>query len=173
MKNKRHDKIIEIIASHVVETQDQLAMYLRQAGYDVTQATISRDIRKMKLTKQVTEDGRQKYVYTTADSSAMQEKYVSVLKAGYVSMDVAQNLLVIKTVSGMAMALATAIDALQFKQIVGCIAGDDTIMCAVRTIDDTVILMSKLKKIIDETEDKDDIKDKSEGPTRRKARVTG
>ena len=57
MKNKRHDKIIEIIASHVVETQDQLAMYLRQAGYDVTQATISRDIRKMKLTKQVTEDG--------------------------------------------------------------------------------------------------------------------
>ena len=133
MKNKRHDKIIEIIASHVVETQDQLAMYLRQAGYDVTQATISRDIRKMKLTKQVTEDGRQKYVYTTADSSAMQEKYVSVLKAGFVSMDVAQNILVIKTVSGMAMALATAIDALKFKEIVGCIAGDDTIMIAIKT----------------------------------------
>ena len=115
MKNKRHDKIIEIIASHVVETQEQLVMYLRLAGYDVTQATVSRDIRKLKLTKQVTEDGRQKYVYTTADSSAMQEKYVSVLKAGFVSMDVAQNILVIKTVSGMAMALATAIDALQFK----------------------------------------------------------
>ena len=144
MKNKRHDKIIEIIASHVVETQDQLAMYLRQAGFDVTQATISRDIRKMKLTKQVTEDGRQKYVYTTADSSAMQEKYVSVLKAGFVSMDVAQNILVIKTVSGMAMALATAIDALKFKEIVGCIAGDDTIMIAIKTNEDAQKVMDTL-----------------------------
>ena len=150
MKNKRHDKIIEIIASHVVETQDQLAMYLRQAGYDVTQATISRDIRKMKLTKQVTEDGRQKYVYTTADSSAMQEKYVSVLKAGYVSMDVAQNLLVIKTVSGMAMALATAIDALQFKQIVGCIAGDDTIMIAIKTNEEAIEVMNTLRDMMRE-----------------------
>ncbi|RKM63453.1 arginine repressor [Butyrivibrio sp. XB500-5] len=150
MKNKRHDKIIEIIASHVVETQDQLAMYLRQAGFDVTQATISRDIRKMKLTKQVTEDGRQKYVYTTADSSAMQEKYVSVLKAGFVSMDVAQNILVIKTVSGMAMALATAIDALKFKEIVGCIAGDDTIMIAIKTNEDAQKVMDTLHDMMQE-----------------------
>lgn len=150
MKNKRHDKIIEIIASHVVETQDQLAMYLRQAGYDVTQATISRDIRKMKLTKQVTEDGRQKYVYTTADSSAMQEKYVSVLKAGFVSMDVAQNILVIKTVSGMAMALATAIDALKFKEIVGCIASDDTIMIAIKTNEEAQKVMDTLHDMMQE-----------------------
>ena len=150
MKNKRHDKIIEIIASHVVETQDQLAMYLRQVGYDVTQATISRDIRKMKLTKQVTEDGRQKYVYTTADSSAMQEKYVSVLKAGFVSMDVAQNILVIKTVSGMAMALATAIDALKFKEIVGCIAGDDTIMIAIKTNEEAQKVMDTLHDMMQE-----------------------
>ncbi|SFU91377.1 arginine repressor [Butyrivibrio sp. INlla21] len=150
MKNKRHDKIIEIIASHVVETQDQLAMYLRQAGFDVTQATISRDIRKMKLTKQVTEDGRQKYVYTTADSSAMQEKYVSVLKAGFVSMDVAQNILVIKTVSGMAMALATAIDALKFKEIVGCIAGDDTIMIAIKTNEEAQKVMDTLHDMMQE-----------------------
>ena len=150
MKNKRHDKIIEIIASHVVETQDQLAMYLRQAGFDVTQATISRDIRKMKLTKQVTEDGRQKYVYTTADSSAMQEKYVSVLKAGFVSMDVAQNILVIKTVSGMAMALATAIDALKFKEIIGCIAGDDTIMIAIKTNEEAQKVMDTLHDMMQE-----------------------
>ena len=133
MKNKRHDKIIEIIAQHVVETQEQLVTYLRQAGFDITQATVSRDIRKLKLSKQITEDGRQKYVYSSADPETMQEKYVSVLKAGFVSMDVAQNMLVIKTVSGMAMALATAIDALKFKEIVGCIAGDDTIMIAIKT----------------------------------------
>ena len=133
MKKNRHDKIIEIINNHVVETQEQLASLLKEAGYEVTQATVSRDIRQMKLTKQVIEDGRQKYVYFTADPEVMHDKYVNVLKAGFVSMDIAQNLLVIKTVSGMAMALATAIDALELPQIVGCIAGDDTIFAATKS----------------------------------------
>lgn len=148
MKRNRHDKIIEIIASNVVETQEQLAALLKEAGYDVTQATVSRDIRQMKLAKQATEDGKYKYVYTTADSDVMQDKYVSVLRAGYVSMDVAQNLLVIKTVSGMAMALATAIDALDFPQIVGCIAGDDTIMIAIKTSEEAVEVMEELRSLM-------------------------
>ncbi|MBO6241463.1 MAG: arginine repressor [Butyrivibrio sp.] len=148
MKRNRHDKIIEIIASNVVETQEQLAALLKEAGYDVTQATVSRDIRQMKLTKQATEDGKYKYVYTTADSDVMQDKYVSVLKAGFVSMDVAQNLLVIKTVSGMAMALATAIDALDFPQIIGCIAGDDTIMIAIKTSEEAVETMEELRSLM-------------------------
>ncbi len=148
MKRNRHDKIIEIIAKNVVETQEQLACLLKEAGYDVTQATVSRDIRQMKLSKQVTEDGRQKYVYSTADSEAMQDKYVSVLKAGFASMDVAQNILVIKTVSGMAMALAAAIDAIEFPEIVGCIAGDDTIMIAIKTNDEAVMLMEKLREMM-------------------------
>ncbi len=151
MKRNRHDKIIEIIAKNVVETQEQLACLLKQAGYDVTQATVSRDIRQMKLTKQVTEDGRQKYVYTTADSDVMQDKYVSVLKAGYLSMDTAQNLIVVRTVSGMAMALATAIDALDFPQVLGCIAGDDTIMVALKTNEDAVEVMEHMQKMIKET----------------------
>jgi transcriptional regulator of arginine metabolism len=148
MKRNRHDKIIEIIATNVVETQEQLAALLKDAGYDVTQATVSRDIRQMKLTKQATEDGRYKYVYTTADSDVMQDKYVSVLKAGYVSMDVAQNLLVIKTVSGMAMALATAIDALDFPQVVGCIAGDDTIMIAIKSNEEAKEVMEELRSLM-------------------------
>ena len=148
MKRNRHDKIIEIIASNVVETQEQLAALLKEAGYDVTQATVSRDIRQMKLAKQATEDGKYKYVYTTADSDVMQDKYVSVLRAGYVSMDVAQNLLVIKTVSGMAMALAAAIDALDFPQIVGCIAGDDTIMIAIKTSEEAVEIMEELRTLM-------------------------
>ena len=148
MKRNRHDKIIEIIASNVVETQQQLAALLKEAGYDVTQATVSRDIRQMKLAKQATEDGKYKYVYTTADSDVMQDKYVSVLRAGYVSMDVAQNLLVIKTVSGMAMALAAAIDALDFPQIVGCIAGDDTIMIAIKTSEEAVEVMEELRSLM-------------------------
>ena len=149
MKRNRHDKIIEIIAKNVVETQEQLACLLKESGYDVTQATVSRDIRQMKLTKQVTEDGRQKYVYTTADADVMQDKYVSVLKAGYQSMDVAENLIVIKTVSGMAMALATAIDALEIPQIVGCIAGDDTIFVAIKTNEDALNVMKEFKGMIE------------------------
>ena len=118
MKKNRHDKIIEIINNHVVETQEQLAALLKDEGYDVTQATVSRDIRQMKLTKQVTPDGRQKYVYTTADPEVMHDKYVRILKAGFVSMDLAQNLLVVRTVSGMAMALAAAIDSLEMVLLV-------------------------------------------------------
>jgi len=102
----------------------------------------------MKLTKQVTEDGKQKYVYTTADSDVMQDKYVSVLRAGFLSMDVAQNFLVVKTVSGMAMALATAIDALEFPQIVGCIAGDDTIMVAIKTNEEAVEVMEEIRDLM-------------------------
>ena len=150
MKKNRHDKIIEIIARNVVETQEQLAALLKDAGYDVTQATVSRDIRQMKLTKQVTEDGKSKYVYTTADSDVMQDKYVSVLKAGFVSMDLAQNILVMKTVSGMAMALAAALDALNFPQIVGCIAGDDSIMIAIKTNEEAVEIMEEIQNLMNE-----------------------
>ena len=149
MKKNRHDKIIEIINNHVVETQDQLACLLKQAGYDVTQATVSRDIRQMKLTKQVIEDGRQKYVYTTADPEVMHDKYVNVLKAGFVSMDVAQNILVIKTISGMAMALAAAIDALDMPEVVGCIAGDDTIMMAIKTNEEALEVMKYFEKLLE------------------------
>ena len=148
MKKNRHDKIIELIARHEVETQEQLANLLRDEGYDVTQATVSRDIRQMKLSKQVTEDGRQKYVYSTADSEAMQDKYVSVLKAGFVKMDVAQNLLVIKTVSGMAMALAAAIDAIDMPEVVGCIAGDDTIMIAIKSNEEALKAMDKFREML-------------------------
>ncbi len=149
MKKNRHDKIIEIINNHVVETQEQLACLLKEAGYDVTQATVSRDIRQMKLTKQVIEDGRQKYVYTTADPEVMHDKYVNVLRAGFVSMDLAQNILVIRTVSGMAMALAAAIDALEIQQVVGCIAGDDTIFVAIKSVEDGQAVMDEFMTMLD------------------------
>ncbi|MBE5824669.1 MAG: arginine repressor [Butyrivibrio sp.] len=148
MKKNRHDKIIEIINNHVVETQEQLAALLKDEGYDVTQATVSRDIRQMKLTKQVTPDGRQKYVYTTADPEVMHDKYVKILKAGFVSMDLAQNLLVVRTVSGMAMALAAAIDSLEMAEVVGCIAGDDTIFVATKSEEEASDLMHEFEEML-------------------------
>ena len=78
----------------------------------------------------------------------MSEKYIRVLKDGYVSMDMAQNILVIKTVAGMAMAVAAALDAMKWNEVVGCIAGDDTIMCAVRSVDDTLRVMDKISRVV-------------------------
>ena len=147
MKLERHSKIVELIGKYEIETQEELAEHLKQAGYKVTQATVSRDIRELKLTKVQSENGRQRYM-VMQNQTAFSDKYIRILKDGYVSMDMAQNILVIKTVSGMAMAVAAALDEIHFHEIVGCIAGDETIMCAVRSVDDTILLMDKLKKLI-------------------------
>ncbi|WP_367567513.1 arginine repressor [Lacrimispora sp.] len=147
MKLERHSKIVELIGKHEIETQEELADYLNQAGFAVTQATVSRDIRELKLTKIQSESGKQRYV-VLQNQNSFSDKYIRILKDGYMSMDMAQNILVIKTVSGMAMAVAAALDALHFSEMVGCIAGDDTIMCAIRTTDDTILMMEKLKKLI-------------------------
>ncbi|MDD3360555.1 MAG: arginine repressor [Hespellia sp.] len=148
MKDNRHVKIIELIQKHEIETQEELAELLNQAGFKVTQATISRDIRMLRLTKVAGDNGRQKYVQQKSDENNMNEKYMRVLKDGYVSMDMAQNILVIKTVSGMAMAVAAAIDAMKWHEVVGCIAGDDTIMCAIRSVEETVTVMEKVRRIV-------------------------
>ena len=148
MKLKRHEKIIELIEQYDIETQDELAELLRKEGFDVTQATVSRDIRKLALSKVPGKNGRQKYALLNHQDHQMAEKYVGILREAFVSMDQAQNILVIKTVSGMAMAVAAALDEIHFHEIVGCIAGDDTVMCAVRSVDDTILLMDKLKKLI-------------------------
>ena len=149
MKIERHSKIVELIGKYEIETQEELAERLNQAGFNVTQATVSRDIRELKLTKIQAETGRQRYMVLAAPKSASADKYSRILKDGYLSMDMAQNILVIKTVSGMAMAVAAALDAIQFHEIVGCIAGDDTIMCAIRSLDDTIIVMEKIKKMVE------------------------
>lgn len=150
MKKTRHRKIVEIIEKRDVETQEELAGYLKEAGFAVTQATVSRDIRELKLSKVPTGGGKQKYVILKQDDSHMGDKYIRVLRDGFISMDMAQNILVIKTVPGMAMAVGAALDELNWKEIVGCIAGDDTIMCAIKTADDTLLIMERLRKILEE-----------------------
>ena len=148
MKTSRQTKILELIQKYQIETQEELQEYLHKEGYPVTQATVSRDIRQMKLMKVSTENGKHKYSAMVETDEKMTEKYVRVLRDGFLSMDMAQNILVIKTVSGMAGAVCAAIDAMQFHEIVGSIAGDDTIMCAVRTVEETDMLMKKLRKVI-------------------------
>lgn len=148
MKINRHAKIIELINTYQIGTQEELAEYLNREGFKVTQATVSRDIRNLKLTKVPAENGRQRYVARPENENLMSERYIRVLREGFISMDMAQNILVVKTVSGMAMAVAAAIDALKWNEVVGCIAGDDTVMCAIRSAEDTITVMDKIRKII-------------------------
>lgn len=148
MKKQRHEIIVNLINRYDIETQEELAAYLKDKGFEVTQATVSRDIRELNLSKISAGNGRQKYIVLSGDDNKLSDKYIRVLRDGFVSMDMAQNILVIKTVQGMAMAVAAAIDAMRFPEIVGCIAGDDTIMAAIRTVEDTLIIMKKLNEII-------------------------
>lgn len=150
MKTRRQAKILELISKNDIETQEELSDYLEKEGYQVTQATVSRDIRELKLTKLAMTGGRQKYVALVETSEDLSEKYTRIFRDGFLSMDMAQNILVIKTVSGMAMAVAAALDAMHLHEIVGCIAGDDTIMCAIRSSEDTIAVMSRLRKIVEE-----------------------
>ncbi|MCI5994686.1 MAG: arginine repressor [Blautia sp.] len=148
MKIARHAKIIDLINRYDIETQEELAERLNKEGFAVTQATVSRDIRELKLTKISLNGGRQKYAVMHTHSTSMDEKYLRVLKDGFVSMDMAQNILVVKTVSGMAMAVAAAIDAMHWTEVAGSIAGDDTVMCAIRSVDDTLLVMDKISRMV-------------------------
>ena len=149
MKKSRQEKIVEIIKHYDIETQEELAEKLCEGGFVVTQATVSRDIRELGLTKMPISGGKQKYVLLKTADERMVDKYIRVLREGLLSMDMAQNILVVKTVSGMAMAVAAALDAMHMKEIVGTIAGDDTIMMAIRTVDDTIQVMDKIKEMIE------------------------
>ena len=137
MKVSRHAKIIELINQYDIETQEELAAKLVENGFNVTQATISRDIRELNLTKIATKGGKQKYAVQSSSDIVSNSKYMRVLNDGIITMDTAGNILVVKTVSGMAMAVAAALDAMQIKEILGCIAGDDTIMCVVKHAEET------------------------------------
>lgn len=149
MKRQRHEVVVDLIKKYDIETQEELAAYLKAEGFEVTQATVSRDIRELKLSKIATGSGKQKYIILKNDDSYLGDKFIRVLKDGFVSMDNAQNILVIKTVQGMAMAVAAALDAMKFPEILGCIAGDDTIMAAVKTVDETEALMDKISEILE------------------------
>lgn len=149
MKSNRQNKILELIETYEIDTQEALAEYLNREGYKVTQATVSRDIKELKLEKVPAANGS-KYIFPES-KIADKEKYLKVLKAGFVRCDQAANIVVVKTVSGMAMAVAAAMDSLNFKEIVGSIAGDDTIMCATCSNEDANALISIIHKIISDS----------------------
>lgn len=148
MKVKRQSKILEIIRDYEIDTQEALAEKLNGAGFNVTQATVSRDIRELKLTKVSTGLGKQKYVTTSSDGTEISQRLKRVFSDGVISIDFAQNIIVIKTLTGMAMAVAAALDAMDNAEIMGTIAGDDTVFCVVKNEGRAVRLIEKLKENI-------------------------
>lgn len=149
MKKQRQGTILEIIRKVDVDTQEELAKILRQQGFKVTQATVSRDIRELKLSKVSMPGGKLKYASVPEKTSQMEDRYIRVLRDGFVTMEAAQNLLVMRTASGMAMAVAAALDSLNLPEVVGCIAGDDTIFVAARSREEAASLSEKLKELLD------------------------
>ncbi len=147
MKQKRQAKIMEIIEEHDIETQDELLEQLAKAGFQTTQATISRDIREINLTKIAVPGGRQKYALGKDAGYEADKSYRQVLRSGIISMEAAENMIVIKTVSGVAMAVAAALDNLKIPGLMGCIAGDDTIFLAARSKELTKTIISTIEKM--------------------------
>ncbi len=146
MKTNRQEKIIELIAEHEISTQEKLVKLLNKEGYNVTQATVSRDIKALHLEKIPAKKGS-KYFYPES-RVVDQEKYLRILSDGFASIEQAGNMIVVRTVGGMAMAVAAALDNLKLREIVGCIAGDDTIMCATRSDIDATSVIGKIKTLI-------------------------
>lgn len=150
MKVKRHNKIMEIIGSCHIETQEELIDKLRAAGFDVTQATISRDIRELKLAKVMCETGSYKYVLPKSGENDGRHVYSKALSGSIKSVDCALNDIVIKTYPGLANAVAAGIDSLHEHDILGCVAGDDTIILIAHSAESALNLCKRLRKITNE-----------------------
>ena len=148
MKNARHQQILLLIRQYDIETQEELAELLNKTGFNVTQATVSRDIRQLQLQKVHLENGRQKYAQSAEGSIDLSHRYKRVLKDAFVSMDISGNIIVLRTISGMAMAAAAALDSLDWRELLGCIAGDDTIFCAIHNPEDAPAVMENIRRVV-------------------------
>ena len=150
MKYQRHSRIIQIISENAIETQDQLIEKLAEFGMEVTQATISRDIRELKLIKVSTENGGYRYAMTPKEDVSSASKYRTILLQSVVRAEAACNLVVVKTFPGMAQACAAAVDGMAWSEIVGTLAGDDTIVLIMRSEEQAIAFAKKFQNLGDE-----------------------
>ena len=149
MKSSRQNEIIQLIASKDIETQEELASELRYLGYQVTQATVSRDIRELRLIKVAAKDGGYKYARPERHETAVNERLTRILSDSLVNVDSSGNIIVVKTLSGSANVAAEALDTLDWPEILGTIAGDNTIFAVVRNMSDTAEVTERIRKLTD------------------------
>lgn len=148
MKVTRHAKILEIINSKDIETQEELASELRKSGMDITQATVSRDIKELKLIKVLGENGKYKYATISHTENFLSNKLINIFSQTVISVENVQNFIVIKTISGSGSAAAEAIDSLKFEGIAGTVAGDNTIFILARDSEKAQVITQKMKRMI-------------------------
>lgn len=148
LKSKRHNVILDIINNMEIETQEELAEELKSLGYNVTQATVSRDIKILKLIKMQSSSGKYRYVAPNKEERDINEKLYSILSNAAISVEKVDKFVVIKTLTGAASAAAEAIDSLYTSDVAGTIAGDNTIFVLVRTDEKALELISKVRKMI-------------------------
>ena len=147
MKYKRQKKILELIAEYDIETQDDLIERLRESGYDVTQATVSRDIRELKLVKTAMPDRRYRYEVAQYEGIEISTKYRNIIKETVIKVDYVGNTVVLRTYTGMAQAAAAAVDGMGWDEIVGTLAGDDTIFILMRDTAPAIGFAEKVSQI--------------------------
>lgn len=148
MKTQRHAKLLELIAEYNVETQEDLLEYLKQCNFKVTQATVSRDIKELKLIKTPAGNGKYKYTAGNKSTANIGNNLETLFKSTVISVDFANNMIVLKTLNGMAQGVCATLDAMEWDGIVGTIAGDDTIFIVARSNSQAITLTSELKKIM-------------------------
>lgn len=148
MKRNRQEKMLELISRYEIDTQDELIARLRDCGFEVTQATVSRDIRELKISKMMTGKGTYRYVLPKQTASGSGQKFSAALIDSIVSVESACNIVVLKTYPGLANAVAVGIDNLNFSQILGCVAGDDTIMIATRDYESADMICNRLHELL-------------------------
>lgn len=148
MKTRRHTKILELISEYQVDTQEELLRRLKDAGFDVTQATVSRDIKELRLVKILSADGKYRYANNQEPSRDISGIFYSLFEDSAIDVDNAMNLVVIKCLTGMANAVCAALDGLRWEKVVGTVAGDDTVLVITKTPETALELKEDLKKLI-------------------------
>lgn len=148
MKTRRHAKILELIKEHDIDTQDELLRYLRESGFDVTQATVSRDIKELRLVKTLSRSGKYRYSTGSENIGDISAKFFSLFADSVLQVEAAQNLVVLKCMTGMAQAVCAAMDAARAQDFVGTLAGEDTILIVCHTETEALETQEDLRKLM-------------------------
>ena len=147
-KVKRQKKLLEVIKQHEIETQEELISILNASGYQVTQATVSRDIKELQLIKVAGKEKKYRYAQVTQSKQLDNAKFLNLFRAAVVSIEVAQNLIVIKTLISNGAPVGATVDSLNYKEVVGCVAGDDTLLIVTHTNQEANIVAGKLQDLL-------------------------
>ncbi len=148
MKTRRQAQILELINTYPIETQEELLQRLKQNGFNVTQATVSRDIKELRLLKSLSPDGKYRYTSTVKNVSDTGDSIRGFFNRSVVSVKYAQNIVVIKTLAGMANALCASLDSMELSGVIGTLAGDDTIFMVCSNTEEASKLVINLKKYL-------------------------